>query len=77
MRAALELLRLCTERFPPRVGTAHALTWCDGRLRLSIVLEATWQSFDLDEADMVASPESLVEAIVGAMPAEGRPVPVA
>jgi len=72
MKDAFELLRLLTERLPPRPGCAHGLHLTpEGVPRVSLsplVPEGAtlFPAFTLDEHDLTNSPAQLAENIVTA-----------
>jgi len=64
LRAAKQLLDLCTERFPsPRSSQSHNLTIKEGFLVLTLMQGDTYLSFNLSEVDLERTPESLLDEL--------------
>lgn len=77
MKEALELLRVCTVRFPPVGRGRHSLTRDDdGRLVLNLFVAAPVVSLVLDPADMALPFHQLIEQIDGLVPRGTRPTTV-
>jgi hypothetical protein len=64
MHKALELLKLCMERFPPVDETTHVLSIDEeGKLHLCISIDETFFDYRLDEVDMDKEPEDIVKDV--------------
>jgi hypothetical protein len=64
MRNAKTFLELCARRFPStRPHQSHNLTFKDGKLVLTLMLGDTYQSFNIDDADLDRNPIDLVREV--------------
>lgn len=67
MKAALELLRLCTTQFPPEPGKVHTLTLDDDRLMLTLMGAYEFDRWHLEESDLMNPPAEMVATMVRIM----------
>lgn len=68
MEKALELLRLCTEQFPPCDESSHGLSMDkDGRLHLCLSIDDAWFDYRLDEIDMTKEPTEILKDVAVVM----------